>query len=81
MSSWTKSIPGIPALALVTGASRGIGRAISIKLCKQGYEVLINYNSNDEAAKSTLKEITDNGRKAELLKFNVTEETSTNNAI
>jgi 3-oxoacyl-[acyl-carrier protein] reductase len=64
-------------VALVTGASRGIGKAIAIALCKNGYEVLINYTSNDAAAESTLKELTESGGKAELLKFNVADETDT----
>lgn len=57
--------------ALITGASRGIGRAIAIKLASQGFSVIINYASNVEAAKETLKEITDNGGEAELLQFDV----------
>lgn len=40
-------------VALVTGASRGIGRAIAIELARTGYDVLINYRSNDEEAERT----------------------------
>ena len=43
--------------ALITGGSRGIERAIAIKLAKQGYAVVINYLNNDEAAKQTLEQM------------------------
>jgi len=67
--------------ALVTGGSRGIGRAIAIHLAKKGYEVLINYQSNDSAAEETLGTIKQSGGSASLLKFDVTSEESTNAAI
>jgi len=58
--------------ALVTGGSRGIGRAVCVKLAKDlDYRVLINYNSNIEAAQETLKLVEAEGGKGELLQFNV----------
>ena len=57
--------------ALITGGSRGIGRAICIKLAALGYHVLINYKSNTEEAEKTLSIIKENGSKGELLQFNV----------
>lgn len=57
--------------ALVTGGSRGIGRAICQKLAESGYEVLINYRSNDDEALLTLEMIRSSGGNAELLKFDV----------
>ena len=57
--------------ALVTGGSRGIGRAISINLAQQGYHVIINYTSNEEQAKITLDTIEKNGGSGELLRFDV----------
>ncbi len=54
--------------ALVTGGSRGIGRAVCQKLYQMGYEVLINYVSNEAAALETLDLIEGHG---ELLKFDV----------
>jgi len=63
--------------ALVTGGSRGIGRAICVKLASLGYHVIVNYVSNDEAAKSTLDAITEAGGTGELLKFNVADQTQT----
>jgi 3-oxoacyl-[acyl-carrier protein] reductase len=55
--------------ALVTGASRGIGRAIAIEVSLLGYPVLVNYNSNEEAAIETIRMIEDKGGKAEPMKF------------
>ncbi len=54
--------------ALVTGGSRGIGRAVCQKLHQMGYEVLINYVSNREAAQETLALIEGRG---ELMQFDV----------
>lgn len=61
--------------ALVTGGSRGIGKAIALQLASDGYYVLINYRSNTKEAQSTLKQITDNGGKGELLPFDVADKT------
>lgn len=61
--------------ALVTGGSRGIGKAICIKLAQmQQYHILINYQSNEEAAKQTLREVEKQGASGEILPFNVTDE-------
>lgn len=50
--------------ALVTGASRGIGRQIAVTLAKKGAAVIVNYNGSRERAEEVVKEITDNGGKA-----------------
>lgn len=57
--------------ALVTGGSRGIGRAICIKLAVMGYYVLVNFRSNREAAEKTLAIIHEKGGHGELLGFDV----------
>ena len=57
--------------ALVTGGSRGIGKAICKELAADGMYVLINYRSNTEEAENTLKEIKDQGGNGELLPFDV----------
>lgn len=56
---------------LVTGGSRGIGRAICIKLAQTGMPVIINYKSNAAAAEETKQIIENQGGKAELLQFDV----------
>lgn len=57
--------------ALVTGGSRGIGRAICLKLTEMGYRVIINYKTNDEEALHTLELVKNAGGTGELLKFDV----------
>lgn len=58
--------------ALVTGGSRGIGRAVCLKLAEMGYHIIINYKSNDEEAAKTLELVKQkNGGSGELLKFDV----------
>lgn len=58
--------------ALVTGGSRGIGKAICIQLAKDSdYHILINYQSNKEAALETLEAVKEAGGTGELLQFNV----------
>ncbi len=59
--------------ALVTGGSRGIGRAVSIKLAEAGYHILINYKSNHEEAKKTAGLVTAKGVTAQLLQFDVSD--------
>ena len=59
--------------ALVTGGSRGIGRAVCLKLAEMGYTVLINYNTNTAAAEQTKSLIEVAGGKAELMAFDVAE--------
>lgn len=57
--------------ALVTGGSRGIGRAVSVKLAQMGYRIIINYVNNTAAAEETLKLVREAGSDGEMLKFNV----------
>lgn len=57
--------------ALVTGGSRGIGRAISVKLAQMGYNVIINFQSNLQEAEKTLAMVREAGADGELLPFDV----------
>jgi len=58
-------------VALVTGGSRGIGKAIALKLAEQGIDIVINYFRHGQAAKQTAKEIESLGVRTELIRANV----------
>ena len=67
--------------ALVTGGSRGLGRAVCLRLAEQGYPVLINFKSNEEAALETKKLVEDVGGQAELLQFDVSNQDEVESAV
>lgn len=58
-------------IAIVTGASRGIGSATAVELARAGYYVVINYNSNEAAAQETLTQVKVAGSDGEVQKFDV----------
>ena len=68
-------------VALVTGGSRGIGRAAAEALAKQGAHVVINYVSNEAAARDTAQAIEQAGGKAELVQFDVADGPAAEKAI
>ena len=59
--------------AIVTGSSRGIGRAIAIELARQGADVLINYNQNRDAAESVQQAVEALGRKAVIVQADISD--------
>lgn len=67
--------------ALVTGGSRGIGRAICYKVAEMGYYVLVNYKTNEKEAQKTLAQIKQNGGNGELLKFDVGDKVEINQVL
>ena len=75
----SKSMEG--QTALVTGASRGIGKSIAIALAKEGAEVIINYSSSLENAKKVVSEINSFGGKAYPLQADISNEHSVNELI
>src|SRR3972149_2240600 len=58
-------------IALVIGGSRGIGRAIALKLAKSGFTIWLTYKGNHEAAQKTKAEIESSGSVCELIPFDV----------
>jgi len=67
--------------ALVTGGSRGIGRATSIRMATMGYAVIVNYQQNADAAEETVGMIRQAGGTAEALRFDVSSEEQTDAAL
>jgi len=68
-------------IALVTGGSRGIGRAICVRLASQGCHVLINYHSSPKEAEITLKQVRDAGGDGEILRFDVSDQARVEEAL
>jgi len=61
-------------IAFITGASRGIGAAIALRLARDGYDIWLNYRSNHEAAQAVAAEIKKLGQGCTLLPFDVSDE-------
>lgn len=58
-------------VAMVTGSSRGLGKALAIELAKNGYDIVVNYARSKSAAEETVKEIEALGQKAIMIRSNV----------
>ena len=67
--------------ALVTGGSRGIGRAACLKLAEQGYHILINYKDNATEAEKTRQLVQEKGVQGELLPFDVADKAVVDKAL
>lgn len=68
-------------VALVTGASRGIGRAIALGLGQAGAYVVVNYRGNQESAQESLAAIIDQGGRGELSRFDIAAERQVDEAV
>ncbi|HEY0030323.1 MAG TPA: 3-oxoacyl-ACP reductase FabG [Bacteroidia bacterium] len=67
--------------ALVTGGSRGIGRAICVKLAEEGHYIIINYTSKQDEAENTLKMVREKGADGEIMKFDVSDQTQVDSVL
>jgi 3-oxoacyl-[acyl-carrier protein] reductase len=68
-------------IALVTGSSRGVGRAVALGLAKQGANVVVNYTSNENAANEVVETIQSMGRKAITVKADVAQKAEVENLV
>jgi len=66
---------------LITGASRGIGRAIALYLAPMGYDLVLHYNKNATAARQTLDEVTALGGHGKIISFDISDRNATADAI
>ncbi|VAW97203.1 3-oxoacyl-[ACP] reductase [hydrothermal vent metagenome] len=66
---------------LVTGSSRGIGKAIALELAKEGFLITVHYRSGEEDAKSVVDEIISAGGQADLIGFDISERQQTRSAL
>jgi 3-oxoacyl-[acyl-carrier protein] reductase len=67
--------------ALVTGGSRGIGRAVCLKMADMGYNILINYKSNETEANQTLSLVKEKGVSGEIIQFDVSDKNQVQSAL
>jgi len=68
-------------VAIVTGASRGIGRATAVELARAGFYVVVNYNASDAAAAETLAQVEAAGSAGEIRKFDVADAAAVKEAL
>ncbi|NMC96307.1 MAG: 3-oxoacyl-ACP reductase FabG [Deltaproteobacteria bacterium] len=67
--------------AIITGASRGIGRATAVQLARAGYFVIINFKTNETAAQETLNMVKSEGGDGTIIPFDVADSEQTRNAV
>jgi len=70
-----------PKIALVTGASKGIGQAICVEMAKSGYRIVVNYMSDEKGAVNTLKMVREAGSEGRIMQFDVSDFDETQRAV
>ena len=68
-------------VALVTGGSKGIGRAVALGLAQDGYDIWLNYRSDQNSARQTAADIESLGRECQLMRFDVTDRNAVDDAL
>ena len=68
-------------LAVVTGGSKGIGRAVCIELAKAGYDIVVNYRSDEQGAAETLQAVIEQGAGGKTMRFDVSNRDETQDAV
>jgi len=68
-------------VVLVTGSSRGIGKAIALRIAKSGYQVVIHYRARQKEAETVLEQINALGGQARVLQFDVTDRDQTRSVL
>lgn len=71
----------MPKVIIITGASRGIGREIAIKLAKQGHKIIANYNKSEEKAKNLQQELAKENIQIDIYKADVSKRQECQNLI
>jgi len=71
----------VKKLAVVTGGSKGIGRAVCIELAKAGYDIVVNYRSDEQGAAETLRAVIEQGAGGKTMRFDVSNRDETQEAV
>lgn len=71
----------VKKLAVVTGGSKGIGRAVCIELAKAGYDIVVNYRSDEQGAAETLQAVIEQGAGGKTMRFDVSNRDETQEAV
>lgn len=71
----------VKKLAVVTGGSKGIGRAVCIELAKAGYDIVVNYRSDEQGAAETLRAVIGQGAGGKTMRFDVSNRDETQEAV